>query len=293
VDVGADPDAGSRRERALRSAAAVAQAYGLDASRAHIIQDWNDTIVHLAPSPLVARVATSSIRSEFSEKVEQTFSREIAVVRHAAARGAPVVPPSEDPPAGPHRFEGNVLTLWRLVETLPGGITANEAGAALRGLHDALADYSGPLPPLDDRLDLAESFVDNPRALPALPENDRELLARAFVRLRRRVDRTAKTDRVLHGGAHDGNLLRTRERACWIDFDTVCRGPAEWDVAHLPPMAARHFPEIDEELLEHMRGLVSAEVAVWCWHAYGRAREVDEAARFHLERVRTLSTAAI
>jgi hypothetical protein len=58
-------------------------------------------------------------------------------------------------------------------------------------------------------------------------------------------------------------------------------------------MAARHFPEIDEELLEHMRGLVSAEVAVWCWHAYGRAREVDEAARFHLERVRTLSTAAI
>jgi hypothetical protein len=71
VDVLSDPDAASRRERALRSAAAVAQAYGLDASRAQIIKDWNDTIVHLAPSPLVARVATSSIRSDFAETVEQ------------------------------------------------------------------------------------------------------------------------------------------------------------------------------------------------------------------------------
>ncbi len=111
--------------------------------------------------------------------------------------------------------------------------------------------------------------------------------------MRRRVNRAAKTDRAIHGGAHDGNLLRIREGVRWIDFDTACRGPAEWDLAHLPPVAAKYFPKVDAELLELMRGLVSAEVAIWCWRAYGRAREVNDAARFHLERVRALAPEVI
>jgi hypothetical protein len=81
---------------------------------------------------------------------------------------------------------------------------------------------------------------------------------------------------------------RTPDGLRWIDFDTVCRGPVEWDLAHLPHEAVTAFPEADLELLDAMRALQSAEVAIWCWHSYGRAPEVDEAAHLHLQRVRDL-----
>lgn len=293
LEVTIDPEAHRRREQALRAVAEVAQTFGVDASSARVLRDWNDTIVHLAPSPLVARVATSTIRSEFSETVMETFSRELAVVDHAARRGAPVVPPSRDPPAGPHSVDESVLTIWPYVDLIRGEVNADEAGIALGALHNALADYSGPLPPLDDRLDLAEAFIRDQSALPALPQNERELLARAFLGLREQIDSAAKADRALHGGAHDGNLLRSRDGVRWIDFDTACRGPAEWDVAHLPQAAAKYFPEIDTDLLALMRDLVSAEVAIWCWRAYGRAREVNEAAHFHLERIKVLAPESV
>src|SRR5439155_4632333 len=48
-----------RRSRALKAAVAVVAAQGLDASEARVLEDWNDTVVHIAPAPVVARVRTS------------------------------------------------------------------------------------------------------------------------------------------------------------------------------------------------------------------------------------------
>ena len=45
-------------------------------------------------------------------------------------------------------------------------------------------------------------------------------------------------------------------------------------------------PEARRDALAIARRLVGAEVALWCWHTYGRAPEVDAAARFHLDRLR-------
>ncbi len=37
---------------------------------------------------------------------------------------------------------------------------------------------------------------------------------------------------VLHGDAHDGNLLSDAERGwVWADLEETCRGPAAWDLA--------------------------------------------------------------
>jgi Ser/Thr protein kinase RdoA (MazF antagonist) len=152
-----------------------------------------------------------------------------------------------------------------------------------------VADYPAPLPELDERLERADAAV---AETPELDPGDRALLARTFRELRAEVRERTLGRRVLHGGAHDGNLLRTREGLRWIDLDTVCRGPLEWDLAHLPPAAAAAFPGADPDLLELMRALVGAEVAIWCWHTYGRAPEVDEAARIHLENVRRLGARA-
>ena len=271
-----------RRTRAFEAAVALGSRLGLDVSGARILQDWNDTIVHLAPEPVVARVRTS--RAEAVEPGEATHARELAIVRHALTRGAPVVPPAED--AGPFTQDGLAVTLWRYADELSDEVTDAEAGGALLELHRALVDFSGDLPPLSDRFDRAAAVISTPSAVPRLAPSDRTFLAERFLALRVEAESAGRSRRVLHGGPHTANLLATREGPRWIDFDTACRGPLEWDLAHLGDAAVAFFPEADAHLLGTMRKLVSADVAIWCWHTYGRAPEVDEAAHHHLEALK-------
>jgi Ser/Thr protein kinase RdoA (MazF antagonist) len=42
----------------------------------------------------------------------------------------------------------------------------------------------------------------------------------------------------LHGDAHPGNLPASRDGLPWIDFEDVCRGPVEWDLATVMDVAA-------------------------------------------------------
>ena len=282
VNTVSDLRVASRRERAIAAAVDVARAQALEAGGARILQDWNDTIVHLAPTPLVARVRTTWI--EGSDR--STFEREVAVAMHVAARDGPVVPPSRAVPPGPYAVDGLVVTLWEYVEQTPGDVAPQELGHALRGLHAALEDYPGQLPPLTERLERAQAVIDDPGAVWTLPEESRRFLSRTFRDLRDRARDFALAERVLHGGAHGGNLLSTRRGLLWIDLDTVCRGPLEWDLAHLPHALVADFPEADVDALALYRLLVSADVAIWCWHTYGRAPEVDAAAMFHLDRLR-------
>jgi molybdopterin-guanine dinucleotide biosynthesis protein A len=279
VNTPADLEAAERRLAALEAATAIGRAHGLDVTAPRILQDWNDTVVHLAPAPVVARVGTSRLDRDR----EGALAREVAVAAHAVAHGAPVVPPTALAPPGPHRAGDLAVSLWELVEELPGEPTPDEHAVALRALHEALADYRGRLPDLEERLADAQAVADD---LPTLPGPDRALLSASLRRLRAEALAGTPLSRVLHGGPHGANLLRTRAGLRWIDFDTACRGPLEWDLAHLPAEALAHFPEADLDRLDTMRRLVSAVVAVWCWRQRGRAPEVDEAAEFHLERVR-------
>jgi hypothetical protein len=105
-----------RQRRAREAALAVAPDLGVDARHATILEDWNNTIIRLAPAQIVAKVGTSHFRDARLESLE----RELAVAKHLAARNAPVVRPTEDVPAGPHRRHGLALTLWQYVVPVPG-----------------------------------------------------------------------------------------------------------------------------------------------------------------------------
>ena len=105
----------TRRIQAFAAAVELGAELGLDTSEARILQDWNDTIVHLAPEPVVARVRTSRVLS--AEPGFETYAREIAVARHAIVRNGPVVAPAEA--AGPHLRDGLAISLWEYVEELP------------------------------------------------------------------------------------------------------------------------------------------------------------------------------
>ena len=72
-------------------------------------------------------------------------------------------------------------------------------------------------------------------------------------------------EQVLHGEPHPGNLLATADGLLFIDFETSCRGPIEFDVAHVPGEVSALYPGVDHVLLQECRRIVLAMVAAWRW----------------------------
>src|SRR5437667_11885153 len=95
-----------RKRRVMQAVRELAAKLRLEVSP-HILKDSNNTIVHLAPLPLVAKVGTSTFRDASLEDLE----RELEVARHLASKHAPIVFPSRDVLAGPHRAPGLIVTL--------------------------------------------------------------------------------------------------------------------------------------------------------------------------------------
>jgi hypothetical protein len=119
-------------------------------------------------------------------------------------------------------------------------------------------------PHFTDRVDSAQRLIARPDLTPELPEDDRELLSNTLQRLRRVVsDRGG--EQLLHGEPHPGNLLSTQGGPLFIDLETSCRGPVEFDLAHAPDEVARYYPGIDPELLRDSRLLMLAMVTTWRW----------------------------
>jgi hypothetical protein len=272
-----------RRRRAVQAAVAIASAYGIDATGARVLNDSNNTVVHLAPAPLVAKVATTTIRADAEEALE----REVSVALHLSVNGAPIVVPSLEPPAGPHRQDGAAISLWTYRRHTPADERdAAAAGTALRSVHAALADYPGALPPFTDQLDHAEALLGAYGRLPSLSVADRALLDRSSERVRAALVEHPAPSHPLHGEAHLGNLIRVGGRLLWLDFESACTGPLEWDLSSLPGGAITAFQRVDGPLLDVLRVARSFCVAVWCVAQPGRAPEVDEAAAVHLSLLR-------
>ncbi len=98
-------------------------------------------------------------------------------------------------------------------------------------------------------------------------------------KLTRAIRERATTEQLLHGEPHPGNLLRTQEGLLFIDFETVCRGPVEFDVADAPEDVSPHYPGLDDELLRECRVLILAMVAAWRWDRdddFPNGREMGE-----------------
>jgi hypothetical protein len=60
-------------------------------------------------------------------------------------------------------------------------------------------------------------------------------------------------------------VLSTRNGPLFIDIETCCRGPVEFDLAHVPEQVSERYPDADQALLQECRGLVLAMVAAWRW----------------------------
>jgi Ser/Thr protein kinase RdoA (MazF antagonist) len=138
-----------------------------------------------------------------------------------------------------------------------------EYAQALERLHTDMRQLDPPAPHFTERVEEAQSIVRDRSQSPELIDADRELLANSLRSLRRAVVDRGADEQLLHGEPHAGNLLRTTSGMRFIDLETCCYGPVEFDIAHAPDAVGDHYALADPLLLRDCRILMLAMVAAW------------------------------
>ena len=245
---------------ALEAAAALAAAHQIQFNDLVVLKDGSNLLVHLAPAPVVLRIATFTAR--IRREPLPWLEREADLVTYLDAAGAAVMPPSDLMPVGPHVVGGWAMSAWRYVDHRPGAIPDGPSTlAALDELHEGLRGYPGDLPllnPAADDLDRAIAFG-VAEGLFGRDEAD-DLRGRRDAVLAE-VLAAAPDRQALHGDAFPKNSLVTARGIVWIDFEDCCSGPIAWDHATL-------IRRIDDDVTasairrRHDPGLLEAAVAL-------------------------------
>lgn len=254
---------------AVAAAVAVARGFGLSSTDPVVLANRSNVLVHLRPFPVVARVA--GLTAVFRPGVADFLRRDVEVAGYLASRGAPVVPPCVDPPAGPHEHDGHVLTFFHYVPHDPDAVAEPErVGRMLADLHEVLRGYPGELPADGPVADLGRVFT--------LLERHEVLPDARIGKLRAELGELATLvagmpGQPLHGDATPANLLVTPNGLVWNDFEDTWHGPVAWDLACLANsklvdgwVGVAAYPSAvraEVEVLLRLRRLYSA-----CWPAF-------------------------
>jgi aminoglycoside phosphotransferase (APT) family kinase protein len=236
----------------------IAATLDLTVDDAVVLQNSNKLSLRLLPCDVLARVAP----------LEQHAARfEIELAQRLAETKSPVA--ALDPRVEPRAYErdGFVLTLWTYYPSVTPEVAPAPYAKALKQLHAGMRRLDVTAPHFTDRVAEAQQIVASRDQSPALAEGDRELLSDTLSRLKRTIVDRGATEQLLHGEPHPGNLLATKDGPLFIDLETCCRGPVEFDLAHVPEEVSEHYPGSDPELLGQCRGLVLAMVTAWRWDA--------------------------
>lgn len=242
--------------RAITAATSVAASLGLPADDATVLHNSNKLALRLTPCDVFARVAP----------VGQEVARfEIDLAQRLADVGAPVCPlePRVEPRVSTR--DGFAVTLWTYVEPVAPHVPPAGYAAALEQLHVGMRRVDVPSQRFTDRVTEAQDIVADPSRSPELSDADRALLSDRLAGLRRAIDDRGAVEQLLHGEPHPGNVLSAEGGPLFIDFETCCSGPVEFDLAHVPAEVCAHYPDIDDGLLSDCRELVLAMVAAWRW----------------------------
>jgi hypothetical protein len=244
-------------QRALAAAKSTAAVLGLTADDAIVLRNSNKLAVRLLPCDVLARVAPAA---------HQVAQFEVDLAQALAETGSPVG--ALEPRVAPrvHDRDGFVVTLWTYYPT----VTSREASpagyaSALEGLHSGMRKVSVRTPHFTDRVEEAQQLAESSNRTPGLGGADRELLIKTLRSRRQAIAGRGAPEQLLHGEPHPGNVLSTKTGMLFIDLETCCRGPVEFDLAHVPDDVSKCYANADEELLSECRALVLAMVAAWRW----------------------------
>jgi hypothetical protein len=244
-------------QRAVAATTSIVAALGLTADDAIVLQNSNKLALRLLPCDVLARVAHTG---------QEVAQFEVDLARRLAETDSPVaaLEPRVEPRV--YRHGGFAVTIWTYYEPAsPEDVAPAAYAQALARLHAGMRDIDLRAPHFTDRVAEALSLVGNRAQTPELPDADRDLLANTLRTLRRGIEDRGAPEQLLHGEPHPGNLLNTKTGPRFIDLETCCRGPIEFDVAHVPEDVSEHYPHLDHELLRDCRILMRAMVTTWRW----------------------------
>jgi aminoglycoside phosphotransferase (APT) family kinase protein len=246
----------SELTRAIAAATSVVASLGLAASDAVVLQNSNKLALRLTPCDVFARVA------HVGQEVAQ---REVELAQRLTEAGCPVARLLARVDPRVYTRDGFAVTLWTYYEPVTPLVSPAEYARALEQLHAGMRKIDMPSPRFTDRLAEAEEIVASPDLSPELADADRAFLSCRLGGLRQAIEARDAAEQLLHGEPHPGNVLSTENGPLFIDLETCCRGPVEFDLAHVPQAVCEHYPDVDQGLLDDCRELVLAMVAAWRW----------------------------
>lgn len=270
-------DRADLRTRAVAAATRVAERHGVRVTEPAVLAERYAVRVHLRPAPLVARISTFT--ALLRHPIDAWLARELDVTTFLHGRGAPVVPPSDLLPAGPHLDDGFAISFWSYVAPVSDETPAPEVlGRMLAELHGELRSYPGALPILAPPLnDIPRGLARLERMPTVIPAGDVSLLRRVAERLLPAMGDAAAFMQPLHGDAHAHNVIPSVRGLLWNDFEDVCQGPIAWDLSTLSDPENRLFAAYPgapaAETLEAFRRVRLLHATVW---VLALLPEVDE-----------------
>ncbi len=264
--------------RAVCAAIEVASGLGLAVADTKVLHNSNKLALRLLPCDVFARVAFAG---------GEVFQAELEIGRRLAAAGSPVA--SLEPRVEQRVYEqdGFVVTLWTYYEQSRHQVSPADYANALERLHAGMAQLDVNVPHFTDRVAEAQRLVASRDRTPGLEDSDRELLSNTL-RSRSVLSERSSPEQLLHGEPHSGNLLNTESGPLFIDLETCCLGPIEFDVAHVPDDVSECYSTADQELVRECRLLVLAMVAAWRWDSNDQFPDQDY---WRLENVNQLRAA--
>jgi hypothetical protein len=247
----------SESSRAVAAAVAVVSALGLTVDDAIVLHDSNKLTVRLLPCDVLARVAPVA---------NQVAQFEVELAQRLTESECPVA--GLDPRVQPRVYErdGFVVTLWTYYEPATGReVSPADYASALERLHAGMRTLDVSTPHFTDRVEQCQQLMASRDRTPALADADRELLGDTLASLRRAIGEHGGAEQLLHGEPHPGNVLSTKNGLLFIDLETCCRGPVEFDLAHAPEEVGGHYRGVNQDLLRECRILVLAMITSWRW----------------------------
>ena len=241
--------------RAVAAATSTASALGLRADEANVLHVSNRLALRLLPSDVLARVALPT---------HEAAEFEVGLAARLAATDSPVA--LLDPRVAPrvYKRDGFTITLWTYYEPRTArALSPADYADALSRLHVGMQHVDVTTPHFTDRVREAQLLVGSRVRTPELSDADRDLLLNTFSRVMPVIAGRGAAEQLLHGEPHPGNVLNTTNGPLFIDLETACRGPVEFDLAHVPNEVSERYSSIDHALLDDCRVLVLAMIAAW------------------------------
>ena len=266
---------------AAQAAVDVVTAAGIDVREPPaVLPGVANVVLGFPAAGIVAKVATRP-------RAISSLPKEHAIAVELAALGAATSRPVANLSPVVHERTGFMVTVWHHVDHDPAAIIPpGTVTGALTDLHTALDETTTPVPPFTDELTDARRALDNDEFMSVLAPVDRDFLRDAFDRGLEELAAHAHERHRLHGEPHEANRLATPNGVVWVDFESCCSGPREWDLAFMAIDSVRDLADVDHGLLACLRRLNHARFATWRWGLVGRHPDLLDHAKANLAFLR-------